>query len=410
MQKVLKKMLLMLLIFLNCFSSFAQGEFILRDGRKRDQFKFDLVRNLVVIPIFINDKGPYNFILDTGVSLMLITNPELKDSLNIPYIRKISISGLGEGEDIDAWVSNTVNVRVNNAVANNLPMAILAIDNLNLSGFAGKKIDGLIGFEYFNSFVVRFSNADSVITVFNQRDIRIGKRGSKIPITIERNKPYTDVQIGNEKGQKKTVKLLIDTGAGHPLSLENDGEESYELPDKFMQANLGVGLSGNISGFIGRIPDLKLGKYDLKNVIAAYPDYKDVAAKVKSINRNGTIGNAVLKKFDVTFDYRNQAMYLRPGVTYREPFEHDMSGLELVAGGVNYDQLIINRVEPGSAADKIGLQKDDQILSINLKAVKDLTMERVLEIFRSRNERSIFIEVLRDKETLRHILTLQRRI
>jgi hypothetical protein len=50
-------------------------------------------------------KGPFNFILDTGVGLMLITEPKMIDSINIKSSRTIKISGLGEKTDFEALVT-----------------------------------------------------------------------------------------------------------------------------------------------------------------------------------------------------------------------------------------------------------------------------------------------------------------
>ena len=40
-----------------------------------------IIRNLFVIPVFINDDGPYNFVLDTGSGLTLITDSALRDQI-----------------------------------------------------------------------------------------------------------------------------------------------------------------------------------------------------------------------------------------------------------------------------------------------------------------------------------------
>jgi C-terminal processing protease CtpA/Prc len=72
--------------------------------------------------------------------------------------------------------------------------------------------------------------------------------------------------------------------------------------------------------------------------------------------------------------------------------------------------VIISRVEPGSAADEIGLERDDEILSINFKPVKNMTLEDIDRIFKSQNDRSLLLEIYHDKTTDRVILTLKRRI
>ncbi len=77
----------------------------------------------------------------------------------------------------------------------------------------------------------------------------------------------------------------------------------------------------------------------------------------------------ILQRFTLIIDYPDSALYLKPGANANAPFEHDMSGLEYYRTGDDYSHVIISRVEPGSPADDIGLEKDDEIVAINFKPV-----------------------------------------
>jgi hypothetical protein len=366
----------------------------------------------MVIPLFINDQGPYNFVLDTGVGLFLITDPKLIDTIQIGNLRSIKITGFGEGTDLSAYVTPSIKVQVGSTVAESIPAAILKKDIFELSSYAGMPIHGLIGYEFFNSFTVKISYILNVITIFRPDKRYVLRKGTKIPITIEGKKPYLVTEITRSDGRKIMVKLIIDTGAGHPISLENYEGRPFEVPPVNIAANLGVGLTGAISGYIGRIPALKLGKYTIENVITSFPDESDVGSRVMSVTRNGNMGNSILKRFEVVFDYARQAMYLKPTSFLKEPFEHDMSGMELASAGPEYNRVVVTRVEPYSPAEDIGLRKDDEIVSINFKPVVEMTMQEIDNMFRSRDGRSFIMEVVRNKgkDRDRVILTLERRI
>jgi C-terminal processing protease CtpA/Prc len=103
-------------------------------------------------------------------------------------------------------------------------------------------------------------------------------------------------------------------------------------------------------------------------------------------------------------------MYLKPGLLQTEPFEHDMSGLEYYATGKDYQHVVISRVEPGSAGDAIGLERGDEIISINFKPVEKMTLEEIDALFRSRDNRSILLEIYHDNRYDNVILTLKKRI
>jgi hypothetical protein len=66
------------MLSLCCWHSTANAQYFdLKDNRKHVTVHFKMIRDMIVIQLNINNKGPFNFILDTGVGLMLIT--DLKD-------------------------------------------------------------------------------------------------------------------------------------------------------------------------------------------------------------------------------------------------------------------------------------------------------------------------------------------
>jgi hypothetical protein len=400
------------LLCLLCFSftPLKAQYFDLDAGEKSVKLPFRLVRNLVIIKLKINDRGPFNFILDTGVGLMIITDPKMVDSISVQNKRTIKMAGLGEGDAYEAYVTPPLKIDIPGLKSYDVAAAILKTDHFNLSNFAGMAIHGLLGYEFFNNLAVKLDFMDSTVTVYRPQAVRSFRRGTKIPLMIESRKPYIEALVKLPNGTQQMSKLVVDLGAGHPVSLENMIKK-HGLPQKFVIANLGVGLTGPISGFLSRIDEIDLGKYKVKKVITSFPnDYDEEMLKYMSVARDGNLGVGLLKRFMVIFDYHDNALYLKPNSNYGEPFEHDMSGIEYYAAGEGFKHLIISRVEAGSAADEVGLEKDDEITAINFKPVGDMTLEQIDNIFKSKSDRSLLIEVYHDHRYDRVILTLKRRI
>lgn len=402
---------LLLLVLLLGNSSRAQF-FQFPEHLRREVIPFKLIRNLIVVPVEINGQGPFNFVLDSGVGLVLITDPQVADSLQLNFLRNIKIVGLGGDDDLDAFISEPLSLSLERAVGNYIPSAVLKKDVFNLSEYVGMPIHGLLGYEFFSSFTVRINYTSKLITLHPFRLGYSPRRGHRIPITIEERKPYVDAEIKLNDETTERVKLIIDTGAGHPISLESRMGTPFPVPEINIAANLGVGLSGPISGYLSRITALKLGKYELKRVISAFPSYDDVAAKVRVGGRNGNLGNQVLQHFEVVFDYSRNALYLKPGPKFGDPFEHDMSGMEFYSPGPDYTRLIVNRVEPYSPAEQDGIEVGDEIISINLKPVSKYNAVEIDELFKSWDNQSFLLEVRKkgSKTLSKLIFTLKRRI
>ena len=402
------RIIVILLLSGYCFSYANAQYFDLQKNKKHVIIPFRIVRNMVVIQLKINNKGPFNFILDTGVGLMIITEPKLIDSIDVISKRIIKIPGFGDGDDDEAYITSVLNIGIPGLISYDVNAALLKTDHFNLSNYAGMPIHGLLGYEFFNNLAVKIDFSDTTLSVCRPKDLHIFRKGNKIPITIEGRKPYIQAKITYPNGKRVDSKLVVDIGAGHPVSIENMIKNNG-LPQKFITANLGVGLNGPIDGFLSRINVVELGKYKIENVLASFPDNTREQI-VTGVARDGNLGIGLLKKFDVIFDYPDSIMYLKPGLHYKEPYEHDMSGLEYYATGNGYQHVVISRVEPGSAADLIGMEKGDEIISINFTAVSKMKLEEIDELFKSKDDRSILLEVFHNNKYDQIILTLKRRI
>lgn len=378
-------------------------------GRKKISIPFHMIRNMVVIRLEVNGKGPYNFILDSGAGIVIITDPAVADSTGMQSYHTIKLTGLGEGESVDALICSNVNFNVKGIEGKGISVAVLKSDRFGMSNYAGTPIQGLIGYEFFNSLDVKFNFLDSTLTVARPGVFKAFKKGYRIPITIEQNKPYLQAKVKLDNGRTLDTKLVIDFGAGHPLMLENMIEKNG-MPAHHIVANLGIGLNGPITGYLTRIKELDIGKYKFTDVITSFPTFDSLRTKEMSVERDGNLGLSILKRFTLIMDYQSGAMYLKPGNDFKKPFEHDMSGLEYYADGDDLKIIVINRVEPGSAGDITGLQKGDAIVAINFRSVSELSIQDVDNIFRSFPDRAILLDVVRDNKKFRFILTLKRRI
>ncbi|MNJ99945.1 hypothetical protein D3C87_177260 [compost metagenome] len=389
-----------------CFKQTLAQDFRFANGRKAQTIPFSLIKNLIIIPIYINDKGPFDFILDTGVNPMIVTDSTLKESLKVPFARPIKISGYGNFEGIDAFLGSTA-VKIGDAEAENIPTVFLKDDVLPLSGFVGKKIYGLIGYNFFNSFLVKVDYSNKSLR-FAAHAKKIKLRGEKIPFELIENKPYISLSLEQDGLGIQTIKALVDCGASHAISLETLEGKPFPKPKFTMHANLGNGLTGQVNGKIGRVSSLKLGHFLLKDVISNYPEYNIDSLTNKG--RNANLGAEILSRFNTIYDYQNRCMYIKKNEKFNRIFEHDMSGIELYTESGPPSRIIIYKIEPESPADLIGLKEGDEITSINFKKVDDYSLDDIGAIFKAKNGYGVILEVWRNKSFLIKLIKLKKRI
>ncbi|MGV3502645.1 MAG: aspartyl protease family protein [Adhaeribacter sp.] len=389
----------------------AQGYFYLQQKKKQVTIPFTLHRNLIVVKAQLNGYGPYNFLLDTGVSTALITNPRLLDSLGVVPGAEIRIAGAGSSlEDLKAYMVNNVVVELPGATAPKLSMTFLSEDVFNLSSYVGMPIAGLLGYQFFNSFVVRIDFNSQQLTLYQPETFKYRKRdGIAIPFELEGQRPYLYALTTLAGEPAISTRLILDTGAGHALSLEQESHSGIKVPVPALRTQLGTGLSGSIMGYVGRIPQFQLNKFVFKNMLTSFPDHADVAAKVQ-VGRNGNLGNEVLKRFNLVVDYSRSRLSLRPNSRLKEPFEHDMCGVEIVASGAGYNRYMIVRVDPGSPAEEADLQPGDEILFVDNTSASSLSLSKLDRYFRLRDGYRLTLVLSRQQQLIFRFVTLRRKI
>jgi hypothetical protein len=278
-------------------------------------------------------------------------------------------------------------------------MVVLDEDVLKLSEYVGIPIDGIFGYEIFNNFVVSIDFINRELLLINHGKYHYRKRhGDKYPITIEDTKAYADVVALVEDGHELPIRVVIDTGAGHALLIDKSADNQVQLPEKVIRAQLGRGLNGVINGSLGRIDKVRFGKYELQNVLASFPDSLSFGMKLDNRSeRQGNIGCELLRRFHVTFNYRDRYIVLKPiKKRLKETFEHDMSGLELRAHGTDLKKFVIDRIIEGSPAWAVGLREGDEVMYINNQAAQEITISDIYKMLQKGEGKEISLFIRRN--------------
>ena len=387
--------------------------YFLDRNHKTARIPFELHSNLILVYARINDVDSLRFILDTGVSSIIITDPSVLKPDELRLTRKVNLSGAGEGKSVAAHVAIDNRFAMGRLRANHQNIVVIEKDFLRLSEYVGVPVHGIFGYDIFNNFVVTidFSKRELLLTQNGNYKYKPSK-GDKHPIVIEDTKPFTDAVTLFADGREKPIRVLIDTGAGHALLLNNSPKETYRLPEKVIRAQLGRGLNGVINGNLGRVDRMKLGRFELDNIVASFPDSAGFSAKIgTNVERQGNIGCELLRRFKVTMNYQEGYMVLKPNKSrLREKFEHDMSGMEIRAEGSDLRSYFVNHVQEKSPAAGAGLIEGDQLLFIDDHAATELNVSEIYKLMQRGDGRKIDLLVKRNGNIFFTKLTLRRMI
>lgn len=372
---------------------------------------FELVSNLIVVKVKIDHVDSLNFILDTGVSNIIITEPSLKDSINAQIYRKVEISGGGE-DTVVAGISIGHKFSLNSITAFQQNLVILETDILQLSSYLGMPIHGIFGSDLFEHFAVQINYKSRYLELRKFEEFKPkAKYGQRVNLTINNNKPFiNDFEITDKTGSKSNITMVLDTGAGHAL-LFDDSKEEITRPDKTIMVGLGRGLNGEIMGDLGRLKAAKLGHTRFQDVLASYPVSSAYGEKFppNEIERHGSIGGEFLRRFILTFNYKEGYVLVKPIKMYlKKPFEHDMSGLDIRAAGDKLEKMVVKYIVNDSPAAEAGLMIDDELIFINDQKVDELSIAEVSQLLSQRENKTINMIVKRKGALLLCTFKLKR--
>lgn len=373
-------------------------------GQHEARLPFSSQRNLLIIQARLNGRGPYNFMLDTGVATSLLTDPALANSLHLARGQAYHLLGVGGADSgLRAYETTGVRVSLPGVEATATSWLVLNSDVLDLAGYVGMPVHGIIGADLFRSFVVciRPERRELVLTAPDHYQAPRGRRWASLPLALDQGKAYVTAsvqQLGAAPGTAPLpLRLVLDTGAGHALSLETTADPRLHLPAARLRTDLGRGLTGIVSGSLGRVAAVQLGRYYLPQVLTSFPDSAQVHTRLTGTERarHGNLGYEVLKRFITVIDYPHGRLLLRPTPALREPFEHDMCGLDLQAAGPDYRRYLVLRVVPGSPAAAAGIAEGEELVSINLMLASGLSISDVNRLLHSENGRQLFLVLRR---------------
>ncbi len=393
-------LLLLSLCQVSTFQVYAQtsentgkdSKFLFKNPNRRSiSIEFELINNLIVLPVVINDSDTLHFILDSGFNSIMVSDLGYHSSITINQNRRVQLVGLGEGEPIQAYHSQGNELYISGIVGQNQEVFVLIEDIFHLSSIMGKEINGILGHGFFRDFIVEINYGQKRLTFHDPSNYRYRKRrnATVLPLIIKQNKSYIQAEIKQENNTIIPTLLVIDTGGSHALWLDVHTNDLIIVPGNNFSTLLGTGLNGPIYGKKGRVNQLKLGNIVFENVLGSFPDSISISHALGLDGRLGSLGAEVLSRFNIIFDYQGGTITLKPNKYFKQDFIYNPSGIEVSNPIPGLPYFIISNVREGSGAYKAGIKIGDEIVSIQGTSVLKLSLNDIFIILRGKPGKKI---------------------
>jgi predicted aspartyl protease len=366
---------------------------------------FELLADHVVIPVNVNGQ-PLKLILDTGMPVdgVLLWGSQRVEAAELEYAGKSLVMGPG-GNPVESDLAMGVMLEVPGdtpGIEFTGQMAIvMPEDTTRIKHFEGT--DGVIGQSLFSNFVVAFDYDSLNITLTEPERFDYAGEATPLPMRIERY-PFVEVELGIKEQDSIPLELVIDTGNGAALTLNAGAQDGLGLPEKVV-AYKARSVSGEIERAVGRIDHFRLGPFVLEDVLVSFrtPEHEPPPPWAKA----GALGQGILRRFNVVFDYSRERLILEPNHFFDTPSELNMAGIQFVRAAVG--ALKITHVITDSPAGEMGLLEGDHIDRINGRSAGDFSLEDLDRLFKQEGK-EVILGVHRSDQVLTFRIELRRLI
>jgi hypothetical protein len=369
------------------------------------EIPFELANRHIMLKVKIDGSRPLSFVLDTGDKYAIVDLDRAKE-LGLKLQGQIRMGGAGSGTQTGAFVQGAT-FTIPDFAGFSQPVS-MALPIGSMAKGLGQDFDGIIGFDFIKEFVVEIDYQKGVIRLHDKDKFSYTGQGESIPIDLNSSghatgHPILDAEVTPTGGTPIKGKYVLDIGSGLALALHSPFVNEHKLlgPERKTIKTFGAGAGGEINARLGRVSELKIGKFKITSPVTLFSEDKDGAFATTALA--GNIGAQIASKFKVFLDYGHDRIILEPNSTFAEPFERASGGLRLHAEGPTYRTFRVKNILEDSPASEAGLQQGDIISAIDGRPASELTLTRVNEMF----ERPVSykLTVLRGEHVLNVSLT-----
>lgn len=264
----------------------------------------ELINGHIFVLAKINGSKPAYFMLDSGAGMNVI-NRNFAEKLGISLEGDFAAKGVaGYGSAAMSYVDS---IEIGGVRLYSQNIAVVDISNLGIAVHG--EFGGILGFDLLSRFPIRISYNDSQATFYNANRFIAPNDSNAISLDFLMKIPVIDAELNGYKGR-----FAIDLGNSLGLILHSSFVDKYNISREFtdikeMKVSLG-GVGGQTEAYAAMANAFTIGWF----IIKAPPLLVAGGNKglINSEELDGNIGNLMLKKFDLVFNYATNKLYLFP--------------------------------------------------------------------------------------------------
>lgn len=363
-------------------ASAQNADYRFTSGESAPGVPFELSGDLILLKVRVNRSRPLHFIFDTGASISVI-DPQSAKALRLRTKGKLKLDATGGSVQSGLIQSVTLSV----AGVKVFKQTLATIDLDAFAPLFGFKIDGIIGHDFINNFVVEIDYASGVMNFFATEGYKYHGAGESIPIEIVDKTPFVRGRIVLNGREPIEGKFEIDTGGTGILNLNTPFVKKHKMLETLAKQTEGKmgGAGGSSATVKAHVPAIEVGSFSIKNPLVVFA--QGTEGSENSTEFDGSLNNGFLSQFKVILNYSRSETILERN----HGAATNLSGLDIVAEPPRFRTYVVNAVEENSPA-AAGIQEEDTIIAVDGQPTSRLTLRELRRLFTQPGEHSLRIK------------------
>jgi hypothetical protein len=335
-------------------------------GAARATSPMHLEGGMLLVEASINGKGPLPFILDTGGHAILTT--DAAKQLGLASHGAGSSTGSGPGAMSTAY-TRVAHLTIGDADIQDQTFLVMPYPYPFYERGLRTPVAGILGLEIFQRFAVTFDydHDQLVLQPFDHGAAPPPGTGTALPIFFTDDMPLVDAAMDGRHGV-----FGVDTGNSGKLLVFPQWAAREGLFARYENGSPHPtgGVGGMYVSHVSHARSLQLGDARIDNPLIQLT--RADAGATGNPTEAGNIGQDILSRFNVHFDYRRQRMYVAPRAQPRAN-NYATAGFAVAKLQEHPDRFVVGWVLDGGPAAQAGLKKGDFITAVNGTPARQLS-------------------------------------
>jgi predicted aspartyl protease len=258
---------------------------------------------LILLPVRINDRGPFDFILDTGAGTSLLS-ADLAKALDVKVIG--SKEGQSAGGKVSVSLAKVDSLAVGETKLDDVDVGI--VDLGQIAKTIGAKIDGDLGYNFLKHFRVTINYRDCELRLEDPKRIESFARGAQTEIPIRLANPAKPLLLVNVHANGRgPFQFAIDTGTSTTAITP---ELAKQLGIETSPVGPGTTGGAPVDFHAATLQSFQLGGAKIDNMAVVVADFFTMLSAAIGAKLDGIVGYNFLRSYKVVIDYPGETLTL----------------------------------------------------------------------------------------------------